>query len=51
MKKKVPQSVGACFDLIERKMFKGPWAMGEAYTVADPISVAHEAVADGASPR
>jgi glutathione S-transferase len=36
MKKKVPQSVGACFDLIERKMFKGPWAMGEAYTVADP---------------
>jgi glutathione S-transferase len=36
MKKKVPQSVGACFDLIERKMFKGPWVMGEAYTVADP---------------
>ena len=36
MKKKVPQSVGACFDLIERKMFRGPWAMGEAYTVADP---------------
>jgi glutathione S-transferase len=36
MKKKVPQSVGACFDLIERTMFRGPWAMGEAYTVADP---------------
>jgi len=36
MKKKVPQSVGACFDLIERKMFSGPWAMGDAYTVADP---------------
>ena len=36
MKKKVPQSVGACFDLIERKMFRGPWVMGEAYTIADP---------------
>jgi glutathione S-transferase len=36
MKKKVPQSVGACFELIERKMLKGPWVMGEAYTVADP---------------
>jgi len=36
MKKKVPQSVGACFDLIERKMFRGPWVMGEAYAIADP---------------
>jgi glutathione S-transferase len=36
MKKKVPETMGACFDLIERTMFKGPWAMGEAYTVADP---------------
>jgi glutathione S-transferase len=36
MKKKVPQSVGACFDLIERQMFRGPWVMGDAYTVADP---------------
>ena len=36
MKKKVPETVGACFDLIEKKMFRGPWVMGEAYTVADP---------------
>jgi glutathione S-transferase len=36
MKKKVPETVSACFDLIERRMFRGPWAMGEAYTVADP---------------
>ncbi len=36
MKKKVPETVGACFDLIERKMFRGSWAMGDAYTVADP---------------
>src|SRR6478736_4629607 len=36
MEKKVPQSVGECFALIERKMFRGPWAMGDAYTIADP---------------
>ena len=36
MKKKIPQSVGACFDLIERTMFRGPWATGAAYTIADP---------------
>jgi glutathione S-transferase len=35
MKKKVPTSVGECFDLIEREMFKGPWVMGEAYSVCD----------------
>jgi glutathione S-transferase len=36
MQKKVPQSVGACFDLINRVMLKGPWVMGESYTIADP---------------
>jgi glutathione S-transferase len=36
MKRKVPQSVGACFALIERKMLQGPWVMGEAYTICDP---------------
>jgi glutathione S-transferase len=36
MQKKVPQSVGGCFELIERTMLKGPWVMGEAYTIADP---------------
>jgi hypothetical protein len=29
MQRKVPQSVAACFDLIERDMLKGPWVMGE----------------------
>lgn len=32
----IPQSVAACFDLIQRKMFAGPWVMGENYTVCDP---------------
>jgi glutathione S-transferase len=36
MKKKVPQSVGECFDLIEREMFAGPWVMGETYSISDP---------------
>ena len=35
MKKKVPQTVGECFALVEREMFEGPWIMGKDYTVAD----------------
>jgi glutathione S-transferase len=35
MKRKVPQSVGEAFELIEREMLRGPWVMGEAYTVCD----------------
>jgi glutathione S-transferase len=36
MKRKVPETVGASFALIERGMLKGPWVMGEAYTICDP---------------
>jgi glutathione S-transferase len=36
MARKVPQTVGACFAMIEQSMLKGPWVMGESYTVADP---------------
>jgi len=36
LKRKAPEVVMDCFSLIEREMFAGPWAMGEAYTVADP---------------
>jgi glutathione S-transferase len=35
MQKKVPQTMGECFDLIEREFFKGPWVLGERYTVSD----------------
>src|SRR5271154_65295 len=31
MKRKVPETVSACFALIERDMFRGPWVMGQAY--------------------
>ena len=36
MKRKVPDSVGASFALIERDMLRGPWVMGETYTICDP---------------
>ena len=36
MKKKVPETMAACFDLIETKMMKGPWVMGDTYTICDP---------------
>lgn len=36
MQQKVPESVGACFDLIENDMLQGPWVMGESFTICDP---------------
>ncbi len=36
MQRKVPQSVTACFELIEHGMLRGPWVMGETYTICDP---------------
>jgi glutathione S-transferase len=52
MQRKVPDSVGACFDLIEREMFRGPWVMGEAYTICDPylFTLAQWLEGDGVDP-
>lgn len=36
MKRKVPETMAACFDIIEHGMYQGPWVMGESYTIADP---------------
>ena len=36
MKRKVPETMTACFALIERNILKGPWVMGEQYTICDP---------------
>src|ERR1700719_1089232 len=33
MQRKVPQTVGECFSLIERQMLAGPWVMGGTYTI------------------
>ena len=35
MKIKVPQNMTDCCVMIEREYLKGPWVMGEQYTVAD----------------
>ena len=35
MKLKVPQNMTDCFNIINNDFFKGPWVMGEQYTVAD----------------
>ena len=36
MKRMVPKTMAAGFALIERSMLKGPWVMGEQYTICDP---------------
>ncbi len=35
MKRKVQQNMADCFRLIENDYFKGPWVMGEDYTICD----------------
>lgn len=52
MKRKLPESMGACFELIEREMFRGPWVMGEAYTICDPylFTIAEWLEGDGVDP-
>ena len=39
MKRMIPKTVGASFSLIERDMLKGPWVMGDTYTICDPYLV------------
>jgi len=49
MKRKTPEVVADCFALIEAEMFKGPWVMGETYTICDPylFTLAQWLEADG----
>ena len=35
MKKKVPQTMGESFDLIETQLFQGPWVLGERFSTSD----------------
>ena len=53
MKKKVPQNIGECFDLIENSYFKGPWVMGRDYSIADPFlfTIARWLEADSVDPK
>ncbi|HEX7249070.1 MAG TPA: glutathione S-transferase family protein [Burkholderiales bacterium] len=49
MKRKVPQSVGECFQLIEREMLRGPWVMGDEFGICDMylFTIAQWMEADG----
>lgn len=53
MQRKVPQSVTAGFELIEHDVLKGPWVMGERYTICDPylFTLAQWLEQDGVEPR
>ncbi|MGZ5913249.1 MAG: glutathione S-transferase family protein [Reyranella sp.] len=53
MQRKVPQSVTASFELIEHDLLKGPWVMGERYTICDPylFTLAQWLEADGVDPQ
>jgi len=35
MKRKMPEVMTECFALIEGEMFKGPWVMGDEFSIAD----------------
>jgi glutathione S-transferase len=53
MQRKVPESVGACYDIIETRMLRGPWVMGNNYTIADPylFTLAQWLEDDGVDPE
>lgn len=36
MKRKAPEVVAGCFQLMEDELFTGPWVMGDEYSIADP---------------
>ena len=52
MQRKVPESVGACYELIEQNMLGAPWVMGDSYTICDPylFTIAQWLEADGVDP-
>jgi glutathione S-transferase len=50
MQRKVPKSVGACYDMIERHTLRGPWVMGNAYTIVDPYLFTLAQWLDGVDP-
>ena len=52
MRRKVPETVGGAFELIERDMLKGPWVMGDQYTICDPylFTLAQWLEKDGVDP-
>jgi glutathione S-transferase len=52
MQRKVPESVTACYRLIEQNMLGDPWVMGETYRICDPylFTMAQWLEQDGVDP-
>ena len=52
MQRKVPESVAACYQLIEENTLREPWVMGETYTICDPylFTMAQWLEQDGVDP-
>lgn len=52
MQEKVPQNMDECFDLIEHELFRGPWVLGEDYSICDPylFTIARWQESDGVDP-
>jgi glutathione S-transferase len=53
MKRVMPRTVAACFELIETQMPDGPWVLGERYSICDAylFTVAGWMEGDGVDPR
>lgn len=53
MQRGVPKAVSESFAMVERDMLKGPWVMGERYTICDPylFTLAQWLEADGVDPH
>jgi glutathione S-transferase len=52
MRKKVPETMAACFELIEREFLQGPWVLGERMSVSDAylFTLARWLEGDGVDP-
>lgn len=53
MTRKVPETVLAAFQLVEEGMLKGPWVLGDQFSICDAYlyTVAHWLEGDGIDPR
>jgi len=53
MRRKVPETMRACFQLIEDGMLKGPWVLGEAFSICDAylFTLADWLEGDGVDPK
>ncbi len=53
MKRKAPEVISECFEMVENEMFKGPCVMGETFTICDPylFTLSQWMEADGVDTR